>query len=84
MSVLVIDVLGSVYKQPGKRAVRVWQVPLCTGPSGPPGESGPLLFLAYPHFCWAEPSLAHNVTGLQCDPERHTLFLDVEPITGGC
>lgn len=53
-----------------------------TGPAGPPGESGPLLFLAYPHFCGADPSLARNVTGLQCDPERHTLFLDVEPITG--
>ncbi len=54
------------------------------GPAGPPGESGPFLFLAYPHFCGADPSLARNVTGLSCDPEKHTLFLDVEPVTGVC
>eukprot|EP00887_Chlorella_sp_A99_P005592 scaffold1.g5592.t1 len=57
--------------------------PLATGPHGAAGSRpGPPVFLSYPHFCGADPGLAAGVVGVACDPERHALFVDVEPMSG--
>ncbi|XP_037672711.1 scavenger receptor class B member 1 isoform X2 [Choloepus didactylus] len=40
------------------------------------------LFLSHPHFYNADPVLAEAVLGLQPDPEKHALFLDLHPVTG--
>ncbi|XP_016040424.1 scavenger receptor class B member 1 isoform X2 [Erinaceus europaeus] len=40
------------------------------------------LFLSHPHFYNADPVLAEAVTGLDPNPEEHSLFLDVHPVTG--
>ncbi|KAM4858870.1 scavenger receptor class B member 1 isoform X4 [Urocitellus parryii] len=43
---------------------------------------GAPLFLSHPHFLNADPVLAEAVAGLHPDPEEHSLFLDVHPVTG--
>uniref|UniRef100_UPI0040385A08 scavenger receptor class B member 1 isoform X1 n=2 Tax=Callospermophilus lateralis TaxID=76772 RepID=UPI0040385A08 len=43
---------------------------------------GAPLFLSHPHFLNADPILAEAVAGLHPDPEEHSLFLDVHPVTG--
>ncbi|XP_077895489.1 scavenger receptor class B member 1 isoform X2 [Ictidomys tridecemlineatus] len=43
---------------------------------------GAPLFLSQPHFLNADPVLAEAVAGLHPDPEEHSLFLDVHPVTG--
>ncbi|XP_036678907.1 scavenger receptor class B member 1 isoform X2 [Balaenoptera musculus] len=40
------------------------------------------LFLSHPHFYNADPVLAEAVSGLHPNPEEHSLFLDVHPVTG--
>ncbi|XP_036777686.1 scavenger receptor class B member 1 isoform X1 [Manis pentadactyla] len=40
------------------------------------------LFLSHPHFYNADPVLAEAVLGLHPNPEEHSLFLDVHPVTG--
>ncbi|KAK2502161.1 hypothetical protein MC885_010811 [Smutsia gigantea] len=40
------------------------------------------LFLSHPHFYNADPVLAQAVLGLHPDPEEHSLFLDIHPVTG--
>ncbi|XP_078292061.1 scavenger receptor class B member 1 isoform X1 [Panthera onca] len=40
------------------------------------------LFLSHPHFYNADPMLAEAVLGLHPNPEEHSLFLDVHPVTG--
>uniref|UniRef100_A0A8C5USP8 Scavenger receptor class B member 1 n=1 Tax=Microcebus murinus TaxID=30608 RepID=A0A8C5USP8_MICMU len=40
------------------------------------------LFLSHPHFYNADPVLAEAVTGLHPNPEEHSLFLDIHPVTG--
>jgi hypothetical protein len=55
------------------------------GPSGQPGKPGPPIFLSYPHYCGADPSLARGVEGLACDPPAHDLFVDVgKPLALPC
>ncbi|KAL4431087.1 hypothetical protein ABPG75_006343 [Micractinium tetrahymenae] len=56
--------------------------PAVAGPTGSPDTPGPPIFLSYPHFCGADPSLAQGVEGLHCKPEYLDLYLDVEPSTG--
>lgn len=43
---------------------------------------GPPVYLTVPHFCECDPSLIEAVDGLSCDPEVHTTWIDVEPLTG--
>ncbi|EPY89717.1 scavenger receptor class B member 1 [Camelus ferus] len=40
------------------------------------------LFLSHPHFYNADPVLAEAVSGLHPNPEEHSLFLDIHPVTG--
>ncbi|XP_029778765.1 scavenger receptor class B member 1 isoform X1 [Suricata suricatta] len=40
------------------------------------------LFLSHPHFYNADPTLAEAVLGLHPNPEEHSLFLDIHPVTG--
>ncbi|XP_048199086.1 scavenger receptor class B member 1 isoform X1 [Perognathus longimembris pacificus] len=40
------------------------------------------LFLSHPHFYNADPVLAEAVLGLHPDPQEHSLFLDIHPVTG--
>ncbi|KAL4421970.1 hypothetical protein ABPG77_010993 [Micractinium sp. CCAP 211/92] len=56
--------------------------PAVGGPSARPDTPGPPIFIAYPHFCGADPALAKGVEGLRCRPEYLDLYLDVEPSTG--
>lgn len=46
------------------------------------GGVGPPLFLSLPGFCYADPSLAEGVEGIECDHLRHDIHIDVEPTTG--
>lgn len=43
---------------------------------------GAPLFLSHPHFLNADPVLAEAVVGLHPNPEEHSLFLDIHPVTG--
>lgn len=55
-------------------------VPMATGPEGPQeGEkvSGPMLFLSLPGYCGADERLVEGVEGIECDPQRHDLYIDV-------
>ncbi len=56
--------------------------PVAAGPTGKPDTPGPQLLLSLPHFCEADARLAAAVDGLSCDPDKHSLYVDVEPITG--
>ncbi|XP_074061487.1 scavenger receptor class B member 1 isoform X2 [Macrotis lagotis] len=40
------------------------------------------LFLSQPHFYNADPMLLEDVIGLHPDKEKHSLFLEVHPVTG--
>ncbi|KAM9099726.1 scavenger receptor class B member 1 isoform X1 [Sarcophilus harrisii] len=40
------------------------------------------LFLSHPHFYDADPVLLDSVIGLHPSKEKHSLFLDVHPVTG--
>ncbi|KAM4827125.1 scavenger receptor class B member 1 isoform 2-T2 [Thomomys bottae] len=40
------------------------------------------MFLSHPHFYNADPVLAEAVLGLHPNPEEHSLFLDIHPVTG--
>jgi hypothetical protein len=53
------------------------------GPTGR-GEdaAGPPVYLSMPHFCYVDPRVAEQTVGTKCDPQRHDLWLGVEPITG--
>jgi hypothetical protein len=53
------------------------------GPTGDGSEAaGPSVYLSMPHFCYVDPSVAAQTVGTKCDPERHDLWLGVEPISG--
>ncbi len=56
--------------------------PRAAGAGGAPGAPGPLILVSQAHFCGADPALASSVRGVSCDPSRHEVYLDVEPITG--
>ncbi|GMH35846.1 hypothetical protein BSKO_03714 [Bryopsis sp. KO-2023] len=43
---------------------------------------GAPVYFSLPHFCRSSEALKNGVVGMSCDPERHTLFVDVEPNTG--
>ncbi|MEW5302582.1 MAG: hypothetical protein WDW36_005351 [Sanguina aurantia] len=43
---------------------------------------GPPVYLTVPHFCGCDPALNASVDGLSCDPDTHTTWIDVEPLTG--
>lgn len=43
---------------------------------------GAPLFLSQPHFYNADPVLVDAVRGLHPNPEEHSLFLDIHPVTG--
>ncbi|XP_026853162.2 platelet glycoprotein 4 [Electrophorus electricus] len=43
---------------------------------------GAPVFISLPHFLHGSPELLQTVNGLNPDPEEHSTFLDVEPITG--
>jgi len=56
---------------------------MAAGPRGLPHMPGLPVLLSMPHFCHADPRLAAAVEGVACDPARHSVYMDVEPITGG-
>lgn len=39
----------------------------------------PLAF-SWPHFLYGDPKLLDSVEGLRPDPEKHSLFFDIEPV----
>lgn len=43
---------------------------------------GAPIYFSLPHFCRSSEALTNGVVGMSCDPDRHTLFVDVEPNTG--
>lgn len=44
------------------------------------GLGSPLLF-SLPHFLWADDKYLDGVKGLSPDPDKHMLFLNVEPVS---
>lgn len=44
--------------------------------------AGAPIYMSLPHYCRASKELLEGVTGLKCEEEQHTLFIDVEPNTG--
>lgn len=64
---------------------RPLDVPTCspclTAPSLSLCLVGAPLFLSHPHFYNADPVLAEAVLGLHPNPEEHSLFLDIHPVS---
>eukprot|EP00890_Picochlorum_soloecismus_P006365 jgi/Picsp_1/672/NSC_00667-R1_scavenger receptor class member 2 len=56
--------------------------PISSGIDGERNAAGPKLFLSLPGFCKVEDRVRETVQGVSCDPERHSIYLDVEPVTG--
>jgi hypothetical protein len=42
---------------------------------------GSPMFLSLPHFLHADPELLDLVSGLQPDPEKHSFYFGVEPVS---
>ncbi|KAG2485799.1 hypothetical protein HYH03_015510 [Edaphochlamys debaryana] len=60
-------------------------IPSAVGPNGnasAPAAHGVPVLMSLPHFCLVDPSVTGALEGPACDPERHSTFIDVEPITG--
>ena len=51
--------------------------PISSGIDGERNAAGPKLFLSLPGFCKVEDQVRETVQGVSCDPERHTIYLDV-------
>jgi hypothetical protein len=57
--------------------------PFAAGPAGAAAvAAGPPLFLSLPGYCFCDEALAAELDGIACEPERHDMYLDVEPTTG--
>lgn len=57
--------------------------PQMVGPHGPPTAPGPTLLVGMPMFCGVDEAVRRGVVGLECDPKKHLVYIDVEPLTGG-
>lgn len=56
--------------------------PISSGIDGERNAAGPRLFLSLPGFCKVEDEVRETVQGVSCNPEKHSIHLDVEPVTG--
>lgn len=43
---------------------------------------GAPVFMSLPHYCRTDRKVQEGVIGLNCDENRHKLYVDVEPHTG--
>ncbi|XP_053624978.1 sensory neuron membrane protein 2 isoform X2 [Plodia interpunctella] len=43
---------------------------------------GAHLILSYPHFLYADPMYSNGLIGMTPNPDKHRIFLDIEPHTG--
>ena len=43
-------------------------------------QPGSPIIISWPHFLYGDPSLKAGVEGMSPDKEKHTFFLDIEPV----
>lgn len=51
--------------------------PVAVGIDGRGASAGPPLFLSLPGYCNVDEMVSNGVKGVNCEPDRHTIYLDV-------